>query len=310
MNLERIVVVTRKTRLEEAVARHNTKQQTKFYVESHGQSFADFELEYDNYCRARDLLLQHMTRESKVQQIDREFLPNFLFPPDALVVTLGQDGMVVNTAKYLDGQPVLAVNPDPDRFDGILLPFLAGQVGPALAALERDAFQVKAITMAGVSLEDGQRLLAFNDFFVGTDSHASARYTLSINGQSERHSSSGIVISTPAGSTGWLSSFFNMTAGIMAFAGVRGEPQPVRMQWDERRLIFFVREPFASKWSGVELVAGEIAGDAQLTVESHMPEGGIIFSDGMQQDFLRFGAGSTATFRLAEKTTRLIVKAG
>ena len=39
------------------------------------------------------------------------------------VVTLGQDGLVANTAKYVGAQPIVAVNPEPGRFDGILLPF-------------------------------------------------------------------------------------------------------------------------------------------------------------------------------------------
>lgn len=30
-----------------------------------------------------------------------------------IVVVIGQDGLVANTLKYLDGQPVIAINPDP-----------------------------------------------------------------------------------------------------------------------------------------------------------------------------------------------------
>ncbi|MEI9866324.1 MAG: hypothetical protein WDN00_17560 [Limisphaerales bacterium] len=46
--------------------------------------------------------------------VDRSFLPNFVFAPEDTVVTLGQDGLVANTLKYLDGQPVVGVNPDPN----------------------------------------------------------------------------------------------------------------------------------------------------------------------------------------------------
>lgn len=310
MNLDRIVVVTRKTRLEEAVRRFNTARQARFYVESRGQSFDDYELEYDNYSRARDALMRALPRESRIQTVDREFLPNVLVPPDALVVTLGQDGIVVNTAKYLSGQPVLAVNPDPDRFDGVLLPFLPEDVPLALRELREDRHGTREITMARVRLNDGQELMAFNDFFMGTGTHASARYTLSFNGESERHSSSGIVVSTPAGSTGWLSSFLNMACGISAFAGQPVELRSLRMNWEERRLIFMVREPFRSNWSGANLVAGEITGQRELVLESHMAENGIIFSDGMQQDALEFNAGTTATMGLAERTTRLVVPRG
>ena len=49
-------------------------------------------------------------------------LPNFLFGPADIVVALGQDGVVANTLKYLNGQPLIGVNPDAKRYDGELLP--------------------------------------------------------------------------------------------------------------------------------------------------------------------------------------------
>lgn len=38
-------------------------------------------------------------------------LDRFLFEPDDIVLALGQDGLVANVAKYLDGQPVIGSNP-------------------------------------------------------------------------------------------------------------------------------------------------------------------------------------------------------
>ena len=60
-----------------------------------------------------------LAQVGRVQIVDRGFLPNFVFAPDDTVVTLGQDGLVANTLKYLDGQPVVGVNPDPERWDGL-----------------------------------------------------------------------------------------------------------------------------------------------------------------------------------------------
>lgn len=58
-------------------------------------------------CRAAESLAKH----GRLQRLDRGFLPNFLFPPDSLVVVVGQDGLVANTLKYLDGQCVLLKAP-------------------------------------------------------------------------------------------------------------------------------------------------------------------------------------------------------
>lgn len=308
MAIDKIVLVVRPTRLQESVKRFNTKMQARFFVQSRGQSFDDYEIEDQNYLRARDLVLRSFPSDLRVQVIDRNFLPNFVFGPDDLVVTLGQDGLVVNAAKYLQGQPVLAVNPDPARFDGVLLPFLPEQVSAALKQLLHGGLRERRISMARVNLNDGQHLYAFNDFFVGVRSHISARYTLHYRGQSERHSSSGLIVSTPAGSTGWLSSMFNMAQGVASFAGATAQSiQSNPIDWEERRLLFVVREPFRSKWSGADLVCGEIRAEEELRIDSHMAEGGIIFSDGMESDFLEFNAGAAAAVKLAEKHTRLLL---
>ncbi len=340
--VDKIIVVTRPTRLEASVRRFNTKSQARFFVESRGQSFDDYELEEENYQRAKDQVLHSLPRDVQLQVIDRSFLSNFQFSARDLVLTLGQDGLVVNVAKYLQGQPILAVNPDPDRFDGVLLPFHFSEVAAALRRLENGALSSRPLSMGRVDLNDGQKLYAFNDFFLGASTHVSARYSITHGALAERHSSSGVIVSTPAGSTGWLSSLYNMAEGVHDFlhakpagkqprvkikaAAAKGEASGSEknrskrggevdlasgrsrtLDWEDRRLLFMVREPFRSKWSQADLVAGEIQENQELVIESHMPEGGVIFSDGMVDDFLEFNSGSTARFHLAEKTTNLLV---
>ena len=331
--------MTRPTRLEQAVVRFNTVQQARFFVESRGQSFQDYELESANYSKSRDDLQKFIPRDASIQEIDRDFLPNYVFGPNDLVITLGQDGLVVNTAKYLNGQPIIAVNPDPDRFDGVLMPFQTKDLPRVVEAVAENRFRTRKVTMARADMNDGQSLLAFNDFFIGTETQTSARYTIHYGKESEQHISSGIIVSTPAGSTGWLSSFFNMNRGINAFlqggegasafkppakdlkvvppvkkpGGKKGkksgaEARAFRMDWEERRLVFMVREPFMSKWSQAQIVAGEIPEGNTLTLESHMPEGGVLFSDGMTRDFLEFNSGATAKIKIAAQTAELVTE--
>jgi NAD kinase len=307
MEIDKIVLVIRSTRLEENIKRFNTKSQAKFFVQSRGQSFDDYEQEDSNYQAARDLVEHLIPKGIKLQIIDRTFLPNFVFGPKDLVITLGQDGLVVNTAKYLNGQYVVAVNPDPARFDGILLPFQVQDLEKILPKILEDQFSHKNITMGKMSLNDGQVLYAFNDFFVGAKSHISSRYTIHFNQMTERHSSSGIIISTPAGSTGWLSSVFNMTKGVSKFQGSSLTWNQSKLNWDDQKMIFVVREPFKSNWSGSDLVTGEILPNLEIVIESLMPEQGVIFSDGMETDFIDFNSGATARIGIAEKITKLVV---
>ena len=309
MSYEKIVLITRKTRLEGLVERFNTHDQARFYIEHNGGDFAAYEREHNSYYKSLSELRLQLSSILKLQVIERQFLPNFIFSEKDIVVTVGIDGLVVNTAKYLDGQPLVAVNPDPQHIDGVLLPFNVSEAPHVVRRVLKGHEQARPVSMAEARLNDGQVLLAFNDLFIGVRSHISARYSIRYQGIEENHSSSGIIVSTGAGATGWMSSLFNMATGIWGMFGnnQEGLKQP-DLSWEAERLIFVVREPFASKTSQAGLVCGVIEPGSLLSIESQAVEGGLIFSDGVETDFLAFNAGSLATVALSDKKTRLVVK--
>ncbi|MEJ1096992.1 MULTISPECIES: sugar kinase [unclassified Pseudoxanthomonas] len=292
----KIILVTRRTRLQELVARYNTAEQARFQAEHLGMDFSDFLEEDHVYQQAITAVADALQRHGKLQRLDRGFLPNFLFPPECLVVVVGQDGLVANTLKYLEGQPVLAINPDPARWEGVLLPFQVGDLARLLPEVLQDRRSTREITMARAQLSDGQTLLAVNDLFIGVRSHVSARYEIALGDQRERQSSSGVIVSTGLGSTGWLRS---VLTGAHAVTGQDADPgmQEVRKRgvpWDSRELVFNVREPYPSRSTGAELVFGRIPSGVPLRIRSLMPENGVIFSDGIEADGLDFKSGLEA----------------
>lgn len=303
---EKIVLITRKTRLDGLVERFNTLAQARFYIEHAGGNFGSYVEEHDAYQRSLEVTRRAVETGLKVQVMDRALVPTYLFGAGDLIVTLGQDGLVANTAKYVGGQPIIAVNPDRERVDGVLLPFspeeLRVQVDRAMGGTAR----TRGVTMAEARLADGQRLLGFNDLFIGAKTHVSARYAIQLGDRREEQSSSGVIVSTGAGSTGWLSSIFNETAGILAFLG-GGPVAPLRMGWEEQRLLFVVREPFASRHSGATIVAGAVGTESVLELESQMPAGGVVFSDGMEADYLDFNSGAVARVGIAPERANLVV---
>lgn len=303
---EKVVLVTRKTRMEGLLARHSTMMQAQFVIASAGGDFTDYEEEYEEYGEALKAIRRSLPSELKLQVLDRDFLPNYIVAPTDLILTLGQDGLVANTAKYVKGQPIVAVNPEPERFDGVLLPFRVSDVGDVVRRAVAGGLGLKEVTLAEAKLADGQRLLAFNDLFIGASTHVSARYQVRVYGRTENQSSSGIIVSTGAGSTGWLRSVFQMASGLSNFTGRPDVPWS-RMAWDEQRLIFIVREPFVSRTSGADLAAGQITPDQTLVVESRMPSEGVIFSDGVEADRLEFNSGAIATIGIAPEKARLAV---
>ncbi|MHB0960233.1 MAG: NAD(+)/NADH kinase [Pirellulaceae bacterium] len=318
-----IVIVTTPTRMQGLLARWGTKGAARFRLKQaiahraqaagHADALtlaeADFDLyEMENirYEQTIEQLRDGLEEGYPVTVLPRQYLANYDFRNAVVVIVVGPDGLVANTAKYVGELPIIGVNPDPARNDGILLPFQVEHVqGAVKAALQRQAV-TRPVTMAQAELSDGQRLLAFNDFFIGRRSHVSARYNLRWRDNAEPQSSSGVIVATGAGSTGWLSSVFNMMRGVSQWTGGRAG-RPLRLEWQERRLAWVVREPFASRHSSAQLVAGLVEEGEELVLESLMPESGVIFSDGIEEDFLEFNSGSTVRITVAHQQAHLVV---
>ena len=304
----KVVVVTRHTRLDELLARHQTLGQSRYAVERVGGDFGDYLAEHEAYAAARHTLLEVLERHGRYQFVDRALLPGFIFAPDDVVVALGQDGVVANTLKYLDGQPVLGINPEPRRFDGLLLPFEPRDLARILDDVLAGRRGAKAITLARASLSDGQRLLAVNDFFVGPRTHTSARYRIAFGGRAEVQSSSGVIVCTGLGSTAWMKSIATGSMAVAGALGARaGEAHYDALAWDSPALRFAVREPFPSRSSRATLVFGTVDAGSTLAVQSMMGGNGVIFSDGIEADFLEFNSGVEARFSTAERVGRLVV---
>lgn len=312
----KIVLVVRETRLEELKARFNTVSQARFYVQQQGGDFDDYEQEDVAYHASVSSAQQELSALARVQIVRRMFVPNFIFGPDDIAVVVGQDGLVANVLKYLNGQPLIGVNPDPTRYDGQLLPFLAKDLSKILPEVFRRARPTRAVTMAKATLNNGQTLYAVNDIFVGPKSHGSARYTIRHENRVERHSSSGVIISTGMGSTGWLTSLLTGARGITLASRTAAATEKadgtratgsVRFPWEASHLCFTVREPFPSKTTGTSVVFGRVSATKPLHIESHMPERGVIFSDGMEADFIEFNSGSKVQIGVADRKGVLVV---
>jgi len=306
MSVEYAIIIKNKTRLESLTERFNTKAQARFYIEKLGGNFDDYENEHETFHNSLNALQTRLTKTIKYKILDRAFVPSFIFSEKNVIIVIGQDGLVANTAKYARSIPIVAVNPDTARYDGVLLPFNTLDFIQGVEDVIANQYQAETRRFAEAKLNDGQRLLAFNDLFIGASSHVSAKYKITHGAITEEHSSSGLIVSTPAGATGWLSSIMNMAYGITnAFGGNQQLKRPV---FKENELIFAVREPFKSIRTQTGITLGSIKQKSPLKLESLMPTNGVIFSDGIETDFLSFNSGATATIGIAPETARLVVK--
>ncbi len=297
----RAVVVHRCTELEELVARHGTRQQAAFFLRTRGRSLEEAEARHEVQRAALATVAAAIPLDWRRGRVERGDLDRFLFAPDDIVVAVGQDGLVANVAKYLRGQPVIGINPDPARNPGTLVPHPPAAAPELLsaAASERVDRAVERRTMVEARTDDGQVLTALNEVYVGHPSHQSARYRIVVaDGRSERQSSSGLLVGTGTGCSGWCrSAWLERRSGLEL-------PHP-----GAPSLAWFVREAWPSPATGTDCTEGLLGAGEELAVVAES-DGLVVFGDGIESDRLVLGWGQEVTVSQASIHLHLVARTG
>jgi hypothetical protein len=302
--MDRVVLVTKPSRLEELVRLHLTEGAARFVLESQGESIAPYEREDAAYRAALAEVRRQIPADLPVATVPRQDLPQFLFREKDLVIACGPDGLFANLAKYVGGQPVLTINPDPQTVAGVLMLFPPEATGRLISLVQHNRHRVERLPFIKASIDDDRVVWGINDVFLGRTDHVSARYIVSFRGRTERQSSSGIIVSSGVGATGWMRSIAVMAAALThgGAAALAKLPGPA-----SNELVFVVREPFPSPATGTSVVTGRIKPGSPLVVTSEMPSGGRIFSDGVTEKAVEWTAGSKVTVSVGDRYVRRIV---
>lgn len=287
----RAVVVTRRSELDELTARHGTRQAAEFFLRSRGRDLDVVRARHAALDQAVATVSALVPSDWRRGHVERADLDRFLFAPEDVIVAVGQDGLVANVAKYLDGQPIVGIDPEPGRNPGVLVPHAPAEVADLLRRLATTP--VSERTMVRAETDDGQRLVALNEAYVGDTSHQSARYLLAVGGETERQSSSGLLVGTGTGATGWCAS--------VARERVDAPEQP---RHDEAMLCWFVREAWPSPVTGTTLTAGNLRDDEclELVAES---ERLVVFGDGIESDRIALAWGQRVRLSVSPTRCRL-----
>ncbi|MFF1439289.1 hypothetical protein [Streptomyces sp. NPDC058295] len=298
----RAVLVHRTTEYEELVARHGTHGQAAFFLSSRGRDIEEVAERHRRTRRAMAEVTAAIPLTWRQTRVERADLDRFLFAPEDVVVVVGQDGLVANVAKYLAGQPVVGIDTDPGRNPGVLVRHRPADARLLLPSVFAAGTGTDGLTMVEAVADDTQRLLALNEIYLGAAGHQTARYRLGLDddgGAAEAQASSGVLVGTGTGATGWIRSVWQERGGDGGATGPR-LPGPT-----EDRLVWFVREAWPSPATGTSLVAGELAagGRLTLTVES---ERLIAFGDGIESDAVELTWGQRVRVGRAETALRLV----
>lgn len=292
----RVVVVHRRTEWDDLVARHGTRQQVGFFLAQRGRTLDEVEQRHAAQHSAAQQVFASIPLDWRRGEVERTDLSRFVFGPEDVIVAVGQDGLVANVAKYLTGQIVVGVNPEPDRNPGVLVrhaPADIKAVLPRAVAPTADTV-IQSRVMVSAALDDGQTLSALNELYIGHRSHQSARYVLQTpKGATERHSSSGVLVGTGTGATGWCRSAWQERKSQVEL------PAP-----DEAALSWFVREAWPSPATGTTKTQGRVRENQALrvTAESDL----VIFGDGIESDALSLTWGQTVRIAVSETRLRLL----
>ena len=288
MSAPRLVLVHRRSQLDELLAEHSTLAAVEFFLGTRGQSVEPVVAADAAQRRALDDVVAATPGDWRQASVERAQLSRFLFEPDDLVVVVGQDGLVPNVAKYLTGQPVLGVAPGKP---GLLCRYpaasLRGVVDGTAGAWTTTRSMVEA------RLDDGQTLAALNEVFVGDRGHQSARYRVSVGEASEIQSSSGLIVGTGTGATGWLASLW-----------AQARPSFALPDADSADLAYFVREAWPSPATGTSLVAGLLASEAEVRIRAQSSL--VVFGDGIERDRLRVEWGQEIVLGRSRRQLRLL----
>ncbi len=311
----RAVLVHRHTELEELVARHGTRGQAAFYLRTRGRRIEDLEARHAGQAAAMVAVSSAIPADWRRGMVERADLPRFLFGPDDIVVAVGQDGLVANLAKYLDGQLIVGIDPEPGRNPAVLVRHPSGACAGGCSALRRSP------RAAGAEAEAMARpkAAAAPSSAWPLDHRRNRRWAAAHRAERDlrrpAHAPDRPLHAPTAGRPGG-------GAGIFGAHRVHWHRRdglvPLGLGWsaascplahlpgpEEDRLVWFVREAWPSPATGTDCTEGTLSAGQEIEVTAESDRL-VLFGDGIEADTVPLTWGQSARLRLADHSLRLL----
>ena len=277
------------------LARHGTRGQATFFLASRDRSIEDVAARDQAVRDAITAVTPAIPADWRRGVIERADLPRFLFEPGTSSSRWARTAWwptwpSISTGRSSSGStPSRRATP---ASSSRTPPGPRPACWPPPPARQRPA---GPLSMVQALTDDGQRLAALNEIYIGQATHQTARYTLTLpGGRAEPQASSGLIVSTGTGATGWCRSAWLERRSTLTLSA----PAEPRLAW-------FVREAWPSPATGTACTEGDLAAGQALTLTAESDHL-VVFGDGIESDTISLSWGQSARIRLAAQTLRLL----
>ncbi len=226
----------------------------------------------------------------KFKLSNRDKLKKNQFKNISLIIAVGGDGTFLRAAHFVDKELLFGINSDVKDKEGFFMKSNKKDFEFKFKKILKNKFKVKKLLRLEAYLDNKKiETLALNEFFIGTrKSYTAAKYTIEINGKKEKQKSSGVLITTPAGSYAWAKSCCKKTLPL-----------------NSKKYQFVVREPYEGKiFKSYKLEYGLLNKNQKVKVISEMLDG-VLVADSVSKEY-SLKNGSKVTIKLSNKYLNVI----
>lgn len=209
-----------------------------------------------------------------------------------LVISLGGDNSFTYTSHFVVDTPIAGINSDPSRSTGALCGW--NDIFAFADMWKKMAYKKEAWIRLNAIIDGKQITPATCEYFLGEKLRKDmSRHILVYRGREYEQKSSGVLIVTGAGSTGWYD-----TAGRYHF------PKGNRFAKTEKKARFLITEPFRYE-KEKDLYAGELLPGEEVILYSLNDGQGYATADCW--DEYDFSRGKKASIRISDSPLHVVV---
>ena len=238
---------------------------------------------YSSFKKVEKILKEHKVFYTKCRRGRKIDYSKF-----DLIVTVGGDGTFLEAARNIKKQVILGVNSSLRYSVGRLCVADVKKFKVILKKILRGQFKIRNLYRLRLQFDHKKSVDAVNDLLVCHENPAAlSRYSLNVKGVKEEQRSSGLWVSTSAGSSGAIQS-----AGGRVFSLF------------DKKFQYRPRELFSGKNRRYQLKGGTLSPRQSIVVASLMPKG-VIYVDGAHVHF-PFKYGSKVKISLSPRPLKTI----